>query len=87
MVLGPGLAVKDDEVIVVLDWQIGKGAQENRQMVSYARAHGFLVEAAGPPQSLVVTKEKLYLTPISAATLWKRLQSNIVSPFWDGMLR
>jgi hypothetical protein len=46
----------------------------------YARAHGFLVEAGGPPQSLMVTRDKLYLTKVTAATLRKRLETNIFRP-------
>lgn len=79
--------VSDGEIVAVLDWATGKDAPENRQMVGYARAHGFLVESAQPPQSLVVTGRKLFLTAVSVATLRKRLQSNIVSPPSEGMLR
>lgn len=71
--MGPGLVVGAAEVVMILDWQSGRESTENRQMVSYARAHGLLVDAGGPPQSLVVTKEKLFLTPVTAATLGKRL--------------
>lgn len=85
--VGPGFVISDAEVVMVLDWQSGKAYSVNRQMVSYARAHGFLVEAGGPPQSLVVTKNKLFLTPVTAATLWKRLHSNAVTPSSDGVLR
>lgn len=76
-----------DEVVMVLDWGAGRLSAENREMVGYARAHGFLVEAGGLPQSLVVTKDKLYLTQVTAATLRKRLQTNIVSPPSEGVLR
>ncbi|MEX0973818.1 MAG: extracellular matrix/biofilm biosynthesis regulator RemA family protein [Bacillota bacterium] len=85
--MGPGTIVNVSEVVMVLDWASGKDSSENREMVSYARAHGFLVEAKDPPQSLVVTEHSLYLTPVSAATLRKRFDSNIVSPPSDGMLR
>jgi hypothetical protein len=79
--------VNGDEVVIVLDWGAGRLSAENREMVGYARAHGFLVEAGGPPQSLVVTRDKLYLTKVTAATLRKRLETNIVSPPSEGMLR
>lgn len=85
--LGPGCVVNDADIVMVLDWQSGKESPENREMVSYARAHGFLVESGGPPQSLVVTGERLFLTPVTAATLWKRLGSNAVTPLSDGVLR
>ena len=85
--MGPGVVVSDAEVVMILDWQSGKASTENRQVVSYARAHGFLVDAGGSPQSLVVTKDKLFLTPVTAATLWKRLHSNAVTPSSDGVLR
>lgn len=76
-----------DEIVIILDWNAGRLSAENREMVGYARAHGFLVEAGGLPQSLVVTKDKLYLTQVTAATLRKRLQTNIVSPPGEAMLR
>lgn len=76
-----------EEIVVVLDWSAGRLSAENREMVGYARAHGFLVEAGGLPQSLVVTKDKLYLIQVTAATLRKRLQTNIVSPPGEAMLR
>jgi len=85
--LGPGAVIGEDEIIAVLDWTRAKRSPENRQMVSYARAHRFLVEWGDSPQALVITKEKLFLTTVTAATLKKRLRSNIVSPSGEGMLR
>ena len=80
--------VDRDEIVVVLDWKSGKESPGNREMVSYARAHGCLVgDPSGEAQSMVVTKDKVYLTRASAATLKARLQSNIVSPAGGDMVR
>jgi hypothetical protein len=73
--------------VLVLDWTIGTESSENREMVSYARAHGFLTESTEPPVSLVVTRSRLFLTPVSAVTLRKRFFSNICTPLGGGVLR
>ncbi len=87
MLIGPDEVVNDREVVAVLDWVAGRESQDNRALVSYARAHGFLREGSGEPQSLVITGDRLFLTPVGAATLRKRMSPNIVSPPGDGMLR
>lgn len=80
--------MRTDEIVVILDWKWGKESAGNREMVSYARAHGFLVEeGAGEPLGLVVTQERVYLTKASAAALKDRLRSNIVSPPGADMVR
>lgn len=74
--------------MAVLDWKWGKESQGNREMVSYARAHGFLVdERAEDPLGLVVTSDKVYLLKSSAATIRDRLRPNIVSPPGGDMVR
>lgn len=80
MFLTPREAVGDDEIVAVLDWTRARESPSNREFLSYARAHGLLVEESGAHRSLVVTTDKVFLASVSAATLQRRLGPNIVSP-------
>lgn len=81
------MVVREDDIVAVLDWTWGKESPDNRELVSYARAHGFLVEDGELKQSLVVARNKVFLTSVSVGTLRKRLDPNIVSPPGSDMLR
>lgn len=59
--------------MVILDWTWGKESLDNRGLVSYARAHGFLTEDGGAKQSLVIARERVFLTSVSVGTLRRRL--------------
>jgi hypothetical protein len=80
--------VNQGDIIAVLDWKSGKESGANREVVSYARAHGFLVEDGGEaPRSLVIAQDKVYLTRAFARRLRSWLDPNIVSPPGAVMVR
>lgn len=85
--LGPDIVVGEEEIVAILDWNSAKARPENREMVGYARAHGFLWEREKSPQALVVTRSKLYLVSATAATLRRRLQAEHSFASEQGVLR
>ena len=42
--LAGGQVIDASSVIMAIDWSVGKESSDNRELVGYARAHGFLVE-------------------------------------------
>lgn len=62
------------DIVAVIDWVSGRMSQENREFVGYARSHGFLIEEEeGPKASLVITRDKVLLLPVSAKSIRKKL--------------
>ena len=80
-------ALRPEDIVAILDWASGKESKDNRELVSYARAHGFLSEESEDAKSLVVARDKVFLLRASAPTLRRQLGPNIVSPPGSGMLR
>jgi len=62
-----------EDVVAVVGWASGKESRENRELVSYARAHGFLFVETEEPRSLVVARNGVFLLRRSAAAIKKQL--------------
>lgn len=63
-----------DDIVAVVDWISGRMSQSNRELVGYARAHGFLIEDGDSPKaSLLVTKDKVLLLAASTGSIRKKL--------------
>jgi hypothetical protein len=73
--LAGGQVIDASSVIMAIDWSVGKESSDNRELVGYARAHGFLVENDKGLSSrvLVVTSDNVYLLPGSLRDLARRL--------------
>ncbi len=72
--LGPENVIASGDIIAVIDWTQAKARRVNRELVSYARAHGFLTEDPREPKaSLVIAKDRLFLLKASAGSIRKKL--------------
>lgn len=71
--LGRDVVVPERDIVVVLDWVSGKESAHNRELVSYARAHGFLVEEGDVRQALVIAGDAVFLTRLSVSALRRKL--------------
>jgi len=72
--LGGDTAAPKEEVIAILNMQLTKKNEINREFLSLAREEGF-VEQIGDrseAKSFIITTKKVYLSPISSMTLKKR---------------
>ena len=72
--IGAGSVIDGQTVIVALDWKVAKESANNRELVGYARAHGFLEEEHAEPKIMLVTSERVILLPGSLRSLRKRLE-------------
>lgn len=72
--IGGGAVVDEDEVIVALDWKNARKAANNRELVGYARAHGFLVEALEEPKTVLITSDRVIMLSGSLKSLKRRLE-------------
>ncbi len=69
-----GQVIEASSIILAIDWGFGKDSPDNRELVAYARAHGFLVDKGFGPGVLIVTSDKVYLLPGSLRSLMQRLK-------------
>lgn len=71
--LGGEKVIRTDELIAIFDISIDQASKISKQFIDQARENK-QVEIIGdePPKSLVVSKYKIFYSPISSATLKKR---------------
>ncbi|HHY76677.1 MAG TPA: DUF370 domain-containing protein [Firmicutes bacterium] len=71
--LDSGHVIHEGDIVAVIDWTQGKASRANRELVSYARAHGFLIEEGNDPKSLVLTRDKVFLLRASTRSIRKKM--------------
>lgn len=79
--LGGDVVVSKEEVIAILNTQLLKKAETNREFIESAESDGFIspISDRNNAKSLVITSKKIYLSPISSVTLKKRSEEMLVS--------
>lgn len=79
--LGGEKIIRSSELVAIFDISIEKSSKISKQYVSYAQQHKH-IEVIGEEEakSIVVTKRKVYYSPISSATLKKRANIFIDHP-------
>jgi len=76
--LGGDHLVPLHSVIAVLDGR-ARRASATQEFLHLQRSEGRLVDVSGGrPNSLVITDRATYLSPLSAATLWRRARAGRV---------
>lgn len=72
--LGGDVVVSKDEVIAILNIQLMKRNEVNRDFMKLAENDGFIntVSEKASEKSVIITTKKIYLSPISSVTLKKR---------------
>lgn len=72
--LGGDVVVSKDEVIAIVNSQLMKKTEVNREFMELAENDGFItpITERSNVNSIIITNKKIYLSPISAVTLKKR---------------
>ncbi len=72
--LGGDIVVSKDEVIAILNTQLMKRTEVNREFMELAENEGFITPISDRTnaKSVIITSKKVYLSPISSVTLKKR---------------
>lgn len=71
--LGGERIVRDSELVAIFDISIEQSSRISKQFVSYASKRKHLEKIGEEePKSIVVTRQKVYYSPISSSTLKKR---------------
>lgn len=72
--LGGDVVVPKEEVIAILNTQLMKKTEVNREFMEIAENEGFIssISEKANAKSLIITSKKIYLSPISSGTLKKR---------------
>lgn len=79
--LGGDIVVSKEEVIAILNTQLLKKAEVNREFMVLAESDGFIIPITEKEnaKSLVITSKRIYLSPISSVTLKKRSEEMLNS--------
>jgi len=70
--LGGDIVVPKEEVIAIMNTQMMKKTEVNREFMQLAENDGFIEPIAANAKALVITTKKIFLSPISSMTLKKR---------------
>ncbi len=72
--LGGDVVVSKDEVIAILNTQLMKKTEVNREFMESAENDGFInpITERANAKSVIITTKNIYLSPISSGTLKKR---------------
>ncbi|PKM47376.1 MAG: DUF370 domain-containing protein [Firmicutes bacterium HGW-Firmicutes-8] len=72
--LGGDVVVSKDEVITILNNQLMKKNEINKEFMELAEEDGFLslITAKANAKALIITSKRVYMSPISSMTLKKR---------------
>lgn len=72
--LGGDVVVSKDEVITILNNQLMKKNEINKEFMELAEEDGFLslITERANAKSLIITSKRVYMSPISSMTLKKR---------------
>ncbi len=80
--VGADTSVRAKDIVVIIDIRTTKSSVATAEFLQIMKDEGQLVDISdGAPKSLVVTheraRERVFLSPISAATLCKRSQARL----------
>lgn len=72
--LGGDFIVPKEEVIAIVNTQLMKKTEVNREFMELAENDGFItpITDKSNAKSVIITSKKIYLSPISSVTLKKR---------------
>lgn len=70
--LGQDVMIPARSIIAIIDYQAME-SESTREFLNVALEEGFVHPLTDDPNSFVVTNDKVYLSPISALTLKKRV--------------
>lgn len=71
--VGGDVTVSLKQVVAILDLRSTQNGESNRQLLeSYRKRHRVDDISDGDPRSLVLTTDRIYLSPISSLTLLRR---------------
>ncbi len=71
--IGGDVVVPLKEIIAIVKPEHTRGLQVNK-LVEAAEKAGFVVQLGEKPLSCIITEKQVYISPISAETLHKRVQ-------------
>ena len=70
--LGGEIIVPLKDVVAIMDVKTRNNSESTAEFLTVAEEEGFVVHLGGKVHSFVVTTDKVFLSPISTATLRKR---------------
>lgn len=79
--LGGDVVVPKEDVIAILNAQLTKKNEINKEFMNYAEEEGFIdhISENNAAKSIIITTKRVYLSPISSVTLKKRSENILES--------
>lgn len=71
--IGQDISIFTKDIVAIIDLGAKKDSESTREFLQVAEDEGFIVSLTEKPNSFIVTSSKIYLSPISATTLGKRV--------------
>ncbi len=65
--------MRDDDIVAIVHWKTCKDSHATREMISYARAHGFLNQDEGVLRSVVITGCGIFLLSQSVGLIARKM--------------
>jgi hypothetical protein len=73
--LGEDIVIQAQEVIAIFDFELSESSSEMKGLVKHYRTREALMDIGGElNKSIVLTNEKVFLSPLSSVTLKRRSQ-------------
>lgn len=82
--IGSDLMVHSDDIVSILDFENTTTSKITREFLAVSQEEDFIINVSEEdlPKSFIVTerdgKTKVYISPISSATLLKRIKENAI---------
>jgi len=71
--IGQDISIFSKDIVAIIDYSTIQESESNQEFLKTAEEEGFLMSLTDKPHSFVVTIDRIYLSPISAITLAKRV--------------
>jgi hypothetical protein len=72
--IGQDVIVPVSKIVALIGIQDLANYRANRQFINTAHEEGFVVHLGSKPRTLVLLEQEVYVSPISVATLRRRLE-------------
>ncbi len=71
--IGQEISILVKDIVAIIDLETKDNSPSTKEFLTVAEDEGFIISLTEKPNSFIVTTDKVFLSPISAMTLKKRV--------------